>query len=333
MPDGSRQSWPWAELRLEAARGRRAPVRLSRATPDRPYVDVDQAGFRDALLRFHPARGDRRRDFRTTARRNLPWAIGVAAIAMLVFASASFLPPILAGLVPADFERRLGERAVADIAQVLGAFDKGSGRFCETAAGRAALDRLVHRLAATTDSPHPPQVRVADIDMVNAFATPGGQVLLLRGLLKEARSVDEVAGVLAHELGHVRHRHPTEGLIRRIGLGAVLDFLAGGTMGGGIIEAAGAVLIETAHSREAEADADQAAIAMLRAADISTDGLQSFFKRLAAEGGEATGALRYLSTHPPSADRAARIGAAPAGATTLALNARDWRALRAICGA
>ena len=94
---------------------------------------------------------------------------------------------------------------------------------------------------------------------VNAFAAPGGHVVVLSGLIDEAKSGDEVAGVLAHEIAHVIHRHPMESLVRAMGLAVLAEALSGDGLGG----TAAMLLAVTAYSREAEAEADATAVALL----------------------------------------------------------------------
>ena len=93
------------------------------------------------------------------------------------------------------------------------------GRFCNGPGGQAALDALVRKI----DQGKPAvRVHVANIGMVNAVALPGGNIVLFRGLLQEAKSPDEIAGVLGHEIGHVRKRHVVRALMRQAGLSVLL---------------------------------------------------------------------------------------------------------------
>src|SRR5690606_38593589 len=133
------------------------------------------------------------------------------------------------------------------------------GRLCETPASRAALARLQRQLGGDVRIR---QIGIANIDMVNAVALPGGRVLLFNGLLKEAKSPDEVAGVLGHEMGHVRHRDTMTALVRQLGLSVVLGGFNGQV--GGAVNG----LLAMSYSRDAERAADAYSIDRLRAADI-----------------------------------------------------------------
>jgi predicted Zn-dependent protease len=173
-------------------------------------------------------------------------------------------------------------------------------------------------------------VRVVDSKMVNAFAVPGGQIGILSGLIEKADTADELAGVLAHEIGHVVHRHPTEGLLRQLGLAATMELLLGGS-GTGIEDAAGLgnTLLTLSYSREAEAEADATALAILGRAGIDGHGLHRFFQRLEQEGDLGSSVPSLLLTHPPTAERLAATAVAPSGAR--ALDTGQWQALQAIC--
>ena len=160
------------------------------------------------------------------------------------------------------------------------------------------------KLVASLDAnPDDLQVEVAKIDMVNAVALPGGNVILFDGLVKQARSPDEVAGVLAHEIGHVREKHVMQALLRQMGLAVVL---------GGIDGNSGALvnnMLSMSYSRESEAKADAHSMKALGGANISPIGTASFFDRLSKMDGSASsstsdnGIAGYMSSHPLSRSR------------------------------
>ncbi len=224
---------------------------------------------------------------------------------------------LVARAVPESWELAFGDALSGDLA----------GNACMAPAGRSALAALTARLTANG---RPVRVRVVDLPVVNAVTLPGRQVVLFRGLLDAARSPDEVAGVLGHELGHVENRDAMTALLRDFGIG----LLIGGADGGKIARA----LLSSRYSRSAERAADAHAIAALARADISPADTAAFFDRLAREesgmGTAAAGALVYLSTHPLSAERRAAFIASTRKAPPYrpAMSAADWGALRRICG-
>lgn len=168
---------------------------------------------------------------------------------------------------------------------------------------------------------------------VNAFALPGGQIVLFEGLIKKATSPEEVAGVLAHEIGHVEHRHALRRMVRAAGVGFLTSMVTGG-----VVSDLSQQLVVMDFSRQMEEEADDAALKALSEAGIALDGFADFFDRLAKEHGEDNSVFgddafeTLLSTHPLSKERSARIRshANPMNITP-ALSSTQWQALRNIC--
>jgi predicted Zn-dependent protease len=263
--------------------------------------------------------------------------LGVAGLAILVAVVWVALPRMAgwtAARIPVSWEEALGERVFEEMAELFSATQQEAPKFCETAAGRTALDRLTARLAgpaaAQVATPYRFQVSVLDIEMANAFALPGGRVVLFRGLIEEAGDASEVAGVLAHEMGHVTHRHGTQAILRSLGM-EVLFGLMLGELGEGLFGGIGANLLSLSYSREAEAEADRVALALLGDTGIGAQGLSAFFKRLAEEGADLPAALQLLSTHP-SHEARARLFDRAESAKGPAMSAADWAALKEMCG-
>ena len=85
---------------------------------------------------------------------------------------------------------------------------------------------MVMRLA-TEESEYNFKVEVVDSDLVNAIAFPGGNILIFRGLLEKSPSADALAGVLAHEMQHILHRHGTENLLSQTALSGIFRLFSG----------------------------------------------------------------------------------------------------------
>ena len=167
--------------------------------------------------------------------------------------------------------RSIGRNVVASIGE--------EPQGCETPASRAALDRLTQRLtAAASDKPLDVRVVMLDWSLVNAFAVPGGQIILTRGLVQRAGSSDEVAGVLAHELGHAIELHPEAGLVRALGLSAAAQLVFAGSTG--TATNIGLLLTQLRYTRVAEREADAHALRILKGAGISAKGFGDFFERI-----------------------------------------------------
>lgn len=245
-------------------------------------------------------------------------AAGVFAfVAALAVWGTLEVPGVVAPLIPQGWENRMGDAMVGDF----------GGRLCHTPAGDAALDVLVGQI-----DPHHEarEVALANIPMVNAVTLPGGRIILFDGLIQQAKSADEVAGVLGHELGHVRHRDTMAGLVRQLGLSVVLGG-AGGNAGSYLNG-----VLALSYGRDAETAADGVAIAQMREARISPLATAGFFERLGGknESKEAK-AMTWFSSHPLSAERRRRFAAAvkPGAPYRPALDQGQWKALRNSCAA
>lgn len=137
----------------------------------------------------------------------------------------------------------------------------------------------------------------------NAFAVPSGAVFLTDELVGMAPDSLAVLGVLAHELGHLAHRHGTERVIQAASLPMLFALLTGDLAGGGAL--LGTIpmdLIATGYGRDQEREADEFARDLLRELDMSTEGIAQLFELFAEEGLELPG---WFSTHPASDERAA----------------------------
>ena len=263
----------------------------------------------------------------------LRWT-AVFSVSMAVLVAALWLgiprfADTVARLVPVEWEIGLGESLVEPLLRQLALLDgTPTAGYCTDRRGREALEALSQRLAPA-ESPYRFQVHVVSLEMPNAFALPGGQIVLTRGLLRFARSPDEVAGVLAHEMGHVIHRHPTAAALEALGLGFLFGVMIGDP-GLGAIGWAGETLIGQNFRREAEMEADASAVEILGRAGVSSRGLADLFERLERSTGDLPAFLHLLSSHPPHESRRRRFEQ-DATRRPPSLGESEWRSLREIC--
>jgi predicted Zn-dependent protease len=154
-------------------------------------------------------------------------------------------------------------------------------------------------------------VHYADEPTVNAMATLGGNLVFYRGLLRKLESEDAVAMVLAHEIAHVRLRHPAAAMGRGVAVGLVVSAVSvgvGRSLGGDAVQRA-AVLPLLKYSRDQERAADELALRALVKVYGHAGGAAEVFRVLAdaVPGGEARMAI--LQTHPHGEERIARLQA------------------------
>jgi beta-barrel assembly-enhancing protease len=247
----------------------------------------------------------------------VPAVGGFLVISALVLFGVLTAPQYIAPFVPLTWEKKLGDAMIGDM----------GGRICHGPGGQPALDALVGRINGGRSDI---RVQVANIAMVNAVALPGGNIVVFRGLLEEAQSGNEIAGVLGHEIGHVRNRDVMQALLRQAGLSVLMGGIDGNA--GGYLNA----MVSATYSREAEAAADAYSIGAMSRAAVDPEDTAKFFARMAKDEerlGPAKAALGYLSSHPLSEDREKKFRQSKvAGAAYRdALTAEQWAALIKIC--
>lgn len=320
--------WPYPTLRSsEPVRTHAVDVLLSSTSAPGASVFVPSPEFARALRQRAPhltARGERWRHTR-------PWMIGGAAVAAVIAAiyfSGWSPAKSIALVLPDSWRGRLGEQAIRSMTD--------GRKICNDPAGDAALAKLTERLSRATGASKPFKVAVYDWSLLNAFAVPGGQVVLTRGLIEKAESPDEVAGVLAHEMGHGIELHPESSIIRAVGLASAVELMMGGS--GAALANIGLVLAQLSYSRVSEHEADLQAIRVLKDAGISNNGLGDFFKRVEKiEGGDAGDAalkpFDMFRSHPPTVEREKLVRDQAAYPSTPALDDASWQRLKSICSA
>ena len=150
---------------------------------------------------------------------------------------------------------------------------------------------------------------VVDSDDINAFALPGGFIYVNRGLIERAEVLDQLGGVLGHEIGHVVRRHSVEQMQKgtrtkvAVGLGCSLTGWCDNGIAQAAIQVGGAALFAR-YSRADEAEADSEAVEIVMRAGIDPEGIPAFFTRLLEERKNAPMAIEaFFGSHPLEADR------------------------------
>lgn len=341
--DGGKRRWPLAEVEaltaLDRKRGdvvvRRRPVKgapvFVEGADFGATLFVAAPGFSQALATANP---------RLTAHSER-WRYTKPAIAVAVAVTVGFgaLWAIrgdparqIADLVPQAWWTSLGEHVIGSIT---------AGRtVCSAPEGQAALGRLMAKLSVASGSTKEFNARVVDWSLVNAFAVPGGKIVVTRGLIGAVGGSDELAGVIAHEIGHGLERHPESSLVRSLGLSVLTSLLFGG--GTETFAGIGTTLLQLRYTRDAEREADQRAVETMRTARIPARALGDFFTRLKAkesereakDGRPVSGNSRgpqILSTHPTLEERVEAVRRLPTYPTEPATTVADFEALKRMC--
>jgi hypothetical protein len=314
--------WPTAELRLLGDVEHEVVPLISRKG-DHARLLVEDPDLQRQLAIAIPALTP------LVARKPGPFRRIAVLSSLLVLAVVFFWAGIDAGserlapLVPHSLQAKLGE-------SVLGELTAGTVE-CRGEKGLEAINKLANRLAKAHGYGHAVSVSVVEGGPVNAFTLPGGYMVFYHDLIKQAQDGSEVAGVLAHELGHVVHYHSMKSLARAYGVDLLLKVITGGysdmlntlTSGGGL-------LLALRHGRAAEREADATGVELLEKLGMRADGVASFFERMmVGESGDMAEKAGIWSSHPPTRERVAATRRPPAGQPPF--TPEEWRALRAVC--
>lgn len=331
--DGGTVVWSYAEITQSQGSYDGEPVRFERGVEPTEVLVVDDPAI---LSRLHQVAALDAQRFHNPGSPSRRPAFILAALAATVVLGAGLylwaIPAVTtfaAEQVPVSWEEQLGEVVTNSLI--------GSLPHCEDKAVASAVDDLVQRLAATLPgNPYRFQVSVVRHDLMNAFAAPGGHIVVFSGLLSRTARPEELAGVLAHEMSHVVRRHGTKSLFREVSTSVFLAALIGDVSGGlGLVLENARTLGGLHYSRQAEDEADLDGLKMLVAARLDPDGMLDFFEKLQSRELRVNQELlKYFSTHPLTPDRIARLKAEQgnqSGVFTTVPSAARWTSLAKAC--
>lgn len=305
------------------------PLALSPIGSGKVRILIEDAGLVEAIIARRP-------DLKLSSARaeqisnkwpKLKIALAViGAFAGLAWLFDAVLPQRLAYILPLSWRVAAGEAQEQSFADL--------GSRCNSADAENAMTTLLTVLArGDADMPNV-SVHIYDFPFVNAFALPGGRVIFSKKLIDEAERPEEVAGVLAHEIGHVTHADPEAHLIRNFAFQVFYDALGSSKSGGTT-----SMLEQLRQSRASEEAADAYARKTMLGAQVDPLGLKSMFSRLLKREQAsksnilALGTLDSMfSTHPGTETRIAKIEPLPDTVKAVAvLSDAQWQAMRKPC--
>lgn len=324
--------WPYGETTQTQGSYRGEHVRLERGKDVVQTLVVDDIDILAEVYKVAPRAAHRFHDPRSRARRPMLVACAlVAAIALgagIYFVLIPAVATFAAEQVPVSWEERLGDVVVGSLTE--------SKAACTDAKVARAVDGIVARLAATVpDNPYTFRVSVMQHEVVNAFAAPGGRIVVFSGLLNATERPEELAGVLAHEMAHVLRRHGTKALFRNASTAIFLSAISGDASGAMSVVLDSAETLGRLHySRQAETEADLEGADMLARAGIDPSGMVNFFEKMQKGESNVDRVLPpYVLSHPLTSERIARLKATDAikrGPFKPLPRAR-WKALASAC--
>ncbi len=302
------------EVRLELA-GATGKMLFIRSTTDETILFSEDP----ALLKAIGETSLRREVEKVIAQRNksnqqgwMLWGgllFGVGVVALGLFASIQAISGRLVGFIPIEADVKLG-------AFVGESMDKEGPEITEGVIVEP-VQQMVDKLTANIEEEWNFDVHVIDADIQNAYALPGGYIVVYTGLIEDTERPEQLAGVLAHEISHVTQRHGMSRILEAAGVAIMVDLVLGIVEGmiafGAEIFSASAV---NAYSRDAETDADVEGLKLMVDAGIDPSGMVEFFQIMEQEEDELTEMIPlWMRSHPEHEERIvvleARIGALP----------------------
>lgn len=321
--------WPFDAMCQTQGRHEREHLRIEHGAEPAESVSVIEAGLAEAIRAAAPSASRTLRE-RTSTRRVLTWSFaGLATFAALYFWGAPAAADWAAARMPESWETELGRGVGARMA--------AHGDVCTDSAVTQPLQQVLTRLleAAQPNQQYDFRLTVLRDPTINAFAAPGGYLAVNQGLLSAAKTPEEFAGVLAHEVAHVTRRHTTRTILRDIPIRFAISAVSGGTGMETAPMVAGSIGM-LRYRRDFESDADREGLRLLHIAKIDAAGVVSFMRTLEDERESEPRFANYLSSHPRTVDRIAqleplnRVGKYE---TTPLLDAETWAVVRAGCNA
>lgn len=279
LPDGRQVYWYWHDIKRENGILQYAGLPLQR-------LRVQSADFDTQVDKFLQAR---RWPF---MRLVMAIFFVLALMVSLYFLLIPFLTSRAVDKIPVSYEVKFGEEAYQSMIGEFTVMEKESV--------------LVNNFfkVMQIDSPYPIYITVVRKEETNAFAIPGGHIVVFSGLLNKMKRPEELAALLAHEYSHIALRHTTRSLMQSLGTYTIAALIFGDLTG------VGAVMLENAHtlrrlqySRGLEQEADLQGLRLLQERKINGEGFIWLFGTL----GEGGGSVEWLSSHPDLKNRAAYV--------------------------
>jgi Zn-dependent protease with chaperone function len=227
----------------------------------------------------------------------------LAVIIILVFtvlyvALVPWLAGALASRFPVSYEQKLGDQVFASM----------KNDFTIDQPATAAINRFFNAL--DIPSKYPVNITVVKGDVTNAFALPGGHIVVYDKLLQGIGSYEELAALLSHEFIHVQNRHTVRGMFRQLGSAIFLSLLIGD------LGAVSAVVLNNAneiknlsYSRSLESEADEEGARLLAQRNISCTGFVRLFQLLEKQSEGQMQPTEWMSSHPDLRKRIRQIKA------------------------
>ncbi|MBC8095922.1 MAG: M48 family metallopeptidase [Akkermansiaceae bacterium] len=255
---------------------------------------------------------------RVRTKKRAAWAVLLSVLGLFIVAivalvlSKDRIVSTLASAIPTDWEVKLGDKLYPQVV-------RGQHEIKDAALEKELAKITQPLISGIRDTRYPLKFHIIEDATLNAFAMPGGNVVIHSGLLLAADRPEEVAGVLAHEIAHVTQRHSFRSIISSLGMYQVLQLFVGDATGLlAVLANNSAFLIDRKFSRDFERESDSVGWEYLMRANIEPRGMIEIFRKfqieekkqlegLPVEGAEK--ALSFISTHPATEERLSSLQA------------------------
>jgi len=314
--------WPFGEVRRADSPANMLRLSCVTALPLARLEIADQAT--KAAVLAHCAAIDVVERSRSNTLRIVFWSFAaLCSIVGLAMFGIPYAADRVAPIIPVSWEKRMGDAADGQIRMLLG------GKLCTNTEGQAAFTALVDKIRQAGALDLPTDAHVLSSDTPNALALPGGRVYMLDGLLQKANSPDEIAAIIAHELGHVKHRDNVKRVIQSGGTSFLFGLLFGDITGAGAVIFVSRQMLDASYSRDAEHDADTYAVDVMHKLGRSPLPMGELLFRIT---GKEKSPFSIFASHPLTEDRLEEMKKAHRPDTGPALlTDTEWRALKNIC--
>ena len=323
------KKWRWNDLREEDA-----PPGFCRLSNDREHplarFETIDSKLIETVRAAAPAL-QRKRTLEKSGRNKIISLIllAVLSLAGIIVYGIPAIASRITPLVPLAWEKKLGVLIEPQVAKAIKINPIGS-YICSTPKGDAAVKKMLVRMKGSADLPFEPDIKVINHNMKNAVALPGGIIFLMKGLIKSADSPDAVAGVLAHELGHVNGRDSIREIAEGSSRSFILSLLLGDVTGSTVVIFASQALLGAAYSRDIERNADNFAIARMNEANVSAKPMADLFSVIDVRSKETE--QNIFASHPLTRERIIHLtDSVSTSQNSPVLNTEEWQALRTMC--
>ncbi len=260
----------------------------------------------------------------------------LAGVAAFVWFGIPYAADPISRLIPETALQELGKGVEKQIIAKIAKKDDPDNVVCSESGADKTLLRLISEFEGVSSDDQDSaaaavnSIIVVDSKYQNAFALPGGRMVVFSGLLELAENPNAVVAVLAHEFAHVKERHPARLMVSNIGIAALFSVALGDVSGGTVFAAIGQMALGASYSREMETDADARALKIMNKLQYDMRPIIPLLTELGKK--QPNGIFSELmNTHPGIEDRIAVIKQQSEQVFRPSMTKAEWAALKTIC--